>query len=1156
MVYHVTLVVAFCTALRYLSCCHATEADPIKISFAIDEEMPEGYEVGNTAVNSGILQKIPQQKRASLLFNFLDSKPDKSYFRINRTTGILTTALIIDRETVCEFSIDCVKEFDIAVTADGLFVTIISVNVTIEDINDNVPVFPENSTKFEMSEGVNIGYEFRIKSASDKDTGGNNSIQSYSLIQENSTFKLESTKTLGGNFVLKLILVGNLDRETRDRYFLVVVVRDGGVPPKSGTLNVTIIITDVNDNAPKFLSDSYNVTIEKNLTPSTVILKLEATDPDQGENGRVSYRIAELQKDVSKIKEMFYLNETTGEASVIKDLRYEGQEQFNFIVEAYDHGLQYQFTQKEINVFLKDAGNNPPIVHVNFLSPGNIGFVNVTEEIKHAFVAYVNVEDSDKGSNGDVSCNVTNNLFDVKEYTNKGFMILVRDVLDREILDLYNVTVMCHDMGVPSLSASLNFLVRVMDINDNAPVFINERYVANVTENVNIGTRILQVSATDTDIGLNSIIEYYVHPDDTEKVAIEAKTGFITSSSNLDRESVPEFNVWVLSIDKGEPPLTGSALVTIIVEDVNDNAPKIITTSARKSVPENLPAGTDLGFIEALDMDAGINSELTFSVLDVGGTMPFIILPSGSLRTKVPLDREKQNRYDFTVMVTDKGKPPLFSTAVVIVYVEDINDNPPIIQNVNNNNKTITIFYPTEILQSVANISAHDIDDGENGTLVYYISQGNDYEIFSIDRYSGMIYVDKILDIQYDRTVILVIVVKDLGNPPLNATTTLNIKLVYRNATDMMKIGIIEDNKYIIIAVVVVISTVLFAVAIVGVILFLRNLDRSKHAPEVGHPSQYSDSGVSSGSGSMDLTPENEISDEVNCFQQKKKEVSFSLDKTGVNKGVTESNENGIDPQSEHGFHVKEYLGNGFSENGALQRTFSPDKLESQIKAINLQRCLWESKSKDWHDHEEQNHPRPGDDDSETSKETITCDSGRGGSEDGDSNTSPAADNPSLFVYPELKNKCHKQVSFQNNHTQYQADLHTRYDYDSYHNTLSTNKHSGHTTFGIQSKLNTESSQPPYIPMRNQTLYPSACENSPKSEIQCGNCDSNRDTWTNLYTVPAMSLSGGVQFRIRHDSTSTRSGDDDVSTTTSGSYTLDPDELDTYLFSKSKDLVV
>ncbi|KAL3880294.1 hypothetical protein ACJMK2_032542 [Sinanodonta woodiana] len=1152
MGHHVTFFIALCAALGYFTCCHAAATDPIKISFTIDEEMPEGNEVGNTAVKSGIYQKVAQQDRAGLIFNFLDSKPDKSYFRINRTTGVLTTALVIDRETVCEFSADCVKELDIAVTADRPFFTIISVNVTIEDINDNAPVFPENSTKFEISEGVNIGYEFRIKSATDKDTGGNNSIQSYSLMQVDSTFKLDSTKTLDGNSVLKLILVEKLDRETKDRYYLVVVARDGGVPPKTGTLNITIIVTDVNDNPPKFLSDSYDVTIEKNLTPSAVILKLEAVDPDQGENGRVSYRIAELQKDVSKIKEMFYVNEMTGEVNVIKDLRYEGQEQFKFIVEAYDHGLQYQFTQKEINVFLKDAGNNPPIVHVNLLSPGNIGFVNVTEEKEQAFVAYVNVEDSDKGSNGDVYCNVSINLFDAKEYTRKGFMIIVRGVLDREALDLHNVTVTCHDMGVPSLSASVNFLVRVMDINDNAPVFINARYVANVKENVSIGTKLLQVSATDKDIGLNSIIEYYVHPDDTGMVAIEANTGIITSALKFDRESVPEFKFRTLAIDKGEPPLTGTAVVTITVDDVNDNAPDIITTSARKSVPENLPAGTDLGFIEVIDMDAGINSEYTILMLDVGGTSPFIIISNGSLRTKERLDREKQSRYDITVVVTDKGTPPLSSTAVVIVHVEDVNDNAPIIQNINNTNNTITIIYPTELLQSVANISAHDIDEGENGSLVYYISQGNDFEIFGIDRYSGSIYVDKILDIQYDRTVVLVILVKDLGNPSLNATTTLNIKLVYRNATDMMKIGITEDNRYIIIAVIVVISTVLFAVAIVGVILFLRNLDRRKNAPDVALPSQYSDSGVSSGSGSLDLIPENEIADEINCFQQKKKEVSFSLDKTWDKNGVAGSDENVINSQSEYGFRVKEYHGNGLSENGTLHPTSSPCKVQSQVKAINLQRYLWESKHKDWHDQGEQNPPRPGDDDSETSKETITCDSGRGGSEDGDSNTSPAADNPSSFVYPES----HKHVSFQSSYNQYPVDQHRRHDHDSFHNALSTNQNSGHTTFGIRSKVNSESSPTPYIPMRNQTLFPSVYTSSPKSEIQFGNCDSSRDSWTNLYTVPAMPLSGGVPYRIRHDSTSTRSGDDDISTTTSGSYTLDPDELDADLFSKSKDLVV
>ena len=161
-------------------CLHVTSAQ-FNVVYNVSENKDEGFPIGNLA-NSGVLQNVTQADRPNIRFSYLSETGEfNKYFDIDATSGILTTSgLVINREQVCEYSVECVMNFDIAVKSSQFF-SIVKVNVNILDINDNPPAFPKDVIDLDISENEPSGAEFRIDVAYDKDMWGNNSIQGIPL---------------------------------------------------------------------------------------------------------------------------------------------------------------------------------------------------------------------------------------------------------------------------------------------------------------------------------------------------------------------------------------------------------------------------------------------------------------------------------------------------------------------------------------------------------------------------------------------------------------------------------------------------------------------------------------------------------------------------------------------------------------------------------------------------------------------------------------------------------------------------------------------------------------------------------------------------------------------------------------------------------------
>ncbi|ESO93965.1 hypothetical protein LOTGIDRAFT_71692, partial [Lottia gigantea] len=715
------------------------------IVFTLKEEMNPGVFIGNVAVSSGVGQDVAVEEFPYLEYNFLNpnNKLIKSLFNINRPTGAMYSTSKVDREEMCNKSVVCQVTFDVTIQSSATtFLRLLSVRVEIEDVNDNPPKFGNKSVILDIPENVVVGTNFRITGATDEDMSPENTVQSYELIQPDKIFGVQLIKKFDGSTDVSLSVLKSLDRESQDVHSILLLAKDNGSPQRTGSLLVNINVVDANDNEPKFIKDVYNVTVSENTTVGMVIETLKALDVDSGENANVSYRFSPLR--TSKLEHLLTLNGLNGELSVKSPLQYESGKTYETIVEASDNGNPPQITQTILIVNIVDVGNNPPRLQLNLASAMNSETIILSEGSKvGTFVGHIKVEDRDPGVNGIVMCYCVEEHFSLQKLDGKGYALLISKTLDRETTSKHNVTVTCQDNGSPSLSSSIHFVVVITDENDNGPQFLQPIYVINVTENVDIGTTVGAVLAMDNDLEENSEFYYSLALDAGAMFHINSETGIITTNANIDRETLSKVTFVVRAIDNQNSRLSGTASVSVMILDVNDNSPEFKTESLRIKAIENLQPGTILSKLAATDDDEGKNADLSFSAADHNPTIPFVVYEDGTIRLDSPLNRESQNIYEFDVIVQDKGDVPRTTSGRVLITIVDANDHSPVIEFPRSGNDTVTIEADMKVGTLVAYVIAFDEDDGDNGELEYSILSGNDHRLFEISPKTGEIILVK-----------------------------------------------------------------------------------------------------------------------------------------------------------------------------------------------------------------------------------------------------------------------------------------------------------------------------------------------------------------------------------------------------------------------------
>lgn len=388
-----------------------------------------------------------------------------------------------------------------------------------------------------------------------------------------------------------------------------------------------------------------------------------------------------------------------------------------------------------------------------------------------------------------VSGNV-NNAFRLSSHRERdGVLYLdlqINGFLDRETTPFYSLVIEAIDGGNPPLRGQMTVNISIQDVNDNTPIFNQSRYFASVPENATIGTKVLQVYATDIDAGNNGLIAFSINrrqSDREQMFQIDGKTGIISVNKPLDFETKELHELVVVARDHGEQPLETTAFVSISVTNVNDNQPIInvifLSDDATPKISESAQPGEFVARISVNDPDSKTEySNVNVSL--IGGDGHFGLTTRDSIIYLViislPLDREVQPNYTLSIVATDQGNPPLHASKTIYLKVTDCNDNAPEFEKEIYHANVMEVADPgTSVLQ----VAAIDRDEGNNSVITYSIldTPNTHSDWFQIDPNTGLITTRTHIDCETEPVPQLIVQARDNGLPSMTSTATVFIQI-------------------------------------------------------------------------------------------------------------------------------------------------------------------------------------------------------------------------------------------------------------------------------------------------------------------------------------------------------------------------------------------
>ncbi|XP_054244952.1 protocadherin gamma-A2-like [Indicator indicator] len=658
-----------------LLCCvllSALEAPWGQLQYSVPEEMPKGSFVGDLARDLELQMTTFSESGVRVL-----DKGRTQYFSLHGKTGHLVTAERIDREQLCGSEQQCVLHCELIVEGE---MKVYRIEVEIRDMNDNAPTFKDVELEERMSEMIAPGSRFPLAEAHDPDSGLN-SLLNYELSGDEH-FSLAVQAGPGGDRHPELVLDKALDREEAAFHDLVLKARDGGEPSRTGTARIRVVVLDANDNAPVFSPAEYTVSVPEDVPVGSALVTVTASDADEGLYGEVKYSLKKITEKASKI---FELDSETGDITLVRSLDFEEGKSYELEVQARDGGEL--FDKAKITITVTDVNDNTPELIVSS------ALTDISEDAPSGtIVALLHVQDRDSGANGLVRCSLDAEVpFRLEKSFEDYYRVVTTRQLDREEMSEYNVTVRAADGGSPSLWSSTVLALRVLDVNDNAPVFSEASYSARLPENNAAGALVLTVRARDADWGQNARVRYRLGEGRvrgvplSSYVSVQAETGALYALRSFDYEEVREVGLWVVAEDGGSPALSSNVSVRLVIVDENDNAPQVLYPPAAgvsgagvggwsgvELAPRSSEPGALVAKVVAVDADAGQNAWLSYELAKATEPGLFRVgLHSGEVRTaRFPLARDAA-RQSLVVLVKDHGRPALSATATLTVVLAE-----------------------------------------------------------------------------------------------------------------------------------------------------------------------------------------------------------------------------------------------------------------------------------------------------------------------------------------------------------------------------------------------------------------------------------------------------------------------------------------------------
>lgn len=515
---------------------------------------------------------------------------------------------------------------------------------------------------------------------------------------------------------------------------------------------VQIIIEDANDNSPVFNKPFYDIAINESLPIGTVVLVVSAVDEDKGENGLVTHII------VGEQSLPFSIDQETGEIRITRDLDFESSDDiYFFAVRSSDWGSPYR-RESEVNVTIRlvNVNDNQPL----FEMVSCRGMISRDFPVSQTIVTMSAVDIDELGmvqykilSGNELDyfdLNPDSGALSLKRslaVTNlkTGVFNLKIVATDGELLSeptFVNVSVVrgrmpprgfnCKETRVAQMLAEKvlskasamarpkpdELYTDIFSLNKQAPQFEALPTSILVREDLAVGASVFQVRARDGDTGFNGLVLFSISSGNKENsFNINMENGLITVLQPLDRERLDRYFLNITIFDQGFPQMSGWRILTVIIEDANDNDPQFYQNSYSALVLENSAIGLEVISITAFDRDMGQNGQLAYKMLT---SVPQFGIDSetGSVFVASHLDRETIPMFTLKIEVRDKAERGTRRSSVTTlsIIIEDVNDCAPAFIPSSYSARALEDLPPGAVITWV---QAQDPDIGPGGQVRY-----------------------------------------------------------------------------------------------------------------------------------------------------------------------------------------------------------------------------------------------------------------------------------------------------------------------------------------------------------------------------------------------------------------------------------------------------
>ncbi|XP_028670321.2 protocadherin gamma-A8-like [Erpetoichthys calabaricus] len=564
---------------------------------------------------------------------------------------------------------------------------------------------------------------------------------------------------------------------------------------------VSVDIIDINDNDPTFQSESFQLEIIESSLPGVLFSLPSATDKDVGINSLKSYTLTHNDHFILKLSP-----ESDGSSSVSllleTPLDRESQEKHVLLLTAVDGGEPQRSGSIEIQITVLDANDNAPIFTQSLYKAA----VLENSPVGSALIK-VNANDADKGLYGKIKyffSRISQNAQNIFELNPDTGEIKLIGQTDYENNKMFEMTVQAKDYGGHVSSSKV--IIEVIDVNDNAPIINVMSLTSQISEDSLPGTVVAMINVQDKDSDKNGKVTCFIDSNIPFKLKSSLDNFYsLETDAFLDREKISYYNITIIARDEGEPSLSVTHIITLQINDVNDNPPTFEQPHYKTYIMENNSPGSSIFSVKAKDVDSGLNSRISYFIQDTTvyniSISSFVSINSdeGVLYAVRSFDYEQLSHFQVCVTAKDGGSPALSTSVIIDVFVQDQNDNAPeILYPVLNKGLSLAEFIPRSAGAGhlVTKIVAVDKDSWQNAWLSYKIVKSIDQTFLEIGLHNGELRtLRQVMDKDSTKQRITILV-EDSGQPSHSATVIINVAITENFARAFSEFNDLSQDKY------------------------------------------------------------------------------------------------------------------------------------------------------------------------------------------------------------------------------------------------------------------------------------------------------------------------------------------------------------------------